>query len=382
MIGEVEGERTVIAELQYEDGRAEIVRDSVHTWLVGSVADRRGTAIEPPEERRVVRQGVRGGRDVVGGLLPKGATRAVVMAPSGAPVDATCTGGAWLAIVPAGDGHDPPVRFDDHAGRPVRPPLPHAWTREPVDDATVACPACGRQTWDRVTPTDLSRGSRRRGDGPERPSPVIACTVCGHEEQEGSWYALPADHVPDPAAIERSRARRRDEQRRALTGIDFTTYAVADRSTPPELSSWGGGRRVTHVAVCHRNATSDVLVVDSASPLGPAIEDSLDRARTAFLDNTGRIDEPWPDLSRGALVLWLRARERERVAALAGAEPFRVEIEVDGAPVAFDALAVNGSWAAAANLDGAVLTITAIGWPLADVSLRSLHDPADEILPF
>jgi hypothetical protein len=355
--------REVLVALPYDGGRAEVVRDGRGTLLVGSVEQDGGTEIRDAAAARMALEGVAGGRFVVGGLLPPGAVRAVAIAPSGEPVEAVCGGGAWLAIGPSGDFDAPPVRFDDAAGEPVRPALPEAWPREPVADTTVACFACGASEWERITPTDFSRGSHRRGGGPEEPTPVIACVRCGHEERQGAWFG--GEHpVPDQEQIRRHRERRRREEQRVLGGVDFTVYALV-AAAAPELGGWGTDiHRVTEVTLRY-----DGVEVTSAFLSGGGLEDPVQRARDAFFASAGRTEEDWPELSPAALTLLIRERERRRVAALMTARPASVEIDVDGQAVPFTAFGTDGSWAMAANLDGAYVTIRGAGRPLDSVAL-------------
>jgi hypothetical protein len=375
--------RRVLVSLPYGDGeRAEVVREGTRTMLVASREFGGGTVLEAPAVHRLSHEGVRGGRFVVAGLLPAGAVRAAVVDPGGERVEATCGDGAWLAVVAAGDGREPPVRFDDEAGRPVRPELPAPWPREPVDDATEPCPACGATAWERVVPSDFSRGSRQRGSGPEEPSAVIVCRRCGHEEGEGVWYGF-ADAAcvpPDPAAIERHMQRRRAEQRRIIAEVDFPLYALAGAGRP-QYAGWGGRPgHIERATLRHERDGGGEVRVESASPASAQIEDPTDRAREALFDTLPAFGS-MPDLSPPARTLWLRARERAHVAVLVRAEPAHVDVAVDDASVAFAAFRRDGGWAIAANLDGARVTATGTDWPLEGLALRPVSDPVTDVDP-
>jgi hypothetical protein len=89
----------------------------------------------------------------------------------------------------------------------------------------------------------------------------------------------------------------------------------------------------------------------------------------------------WPDASHAAITLWLRARERERRAAVLDAERSERLLTIDGAPTSALVLSGPGDrWVAVAR--HADLTIIAAG---RDVELGSLHlepiaDPAARLL--
>jgi hypothetical protein len=126
---------TDLVTLQHPGGVARVHRDADgQVWLSGMDAFG-GTLIDG----RFTVAGIVDGL-VAGGLLPSGATRAVL---EGAPTHVG--GGAWLGRID--DRFDTPaVRFEDDAGNVVRPPLPSAWPVEPVPDADAPCPACGATT--------------------------------------------------------------------------------------------------------------------------------------------------------------------------------------------------------------------------------------------
>ena len=61
--------------------------------------------------------------------------------------------------------------------------------------------------WDEYTPFEEWRGgSAGPNGGTIQPNPVVSCRVCGHEEPEGSFYALRSDS--DESEDEATRAAR------------------------------------------------------------------------------------------------------------------------------------------------------------------------------
>ena len=125
-----------------------------------------------------------------------------------------------------------------------------AGQREPVCDADEPCPACGALTWERVTPTDDSRGTHRQTGGPMRPTAVLVCTRCGHEISEGGWYgpghstALP---WPRCARSETGGAGARRDAVLGLPATDqlaFPVYALLGAGA--EASGHGWDREGVH----------------------------------------------------------------------------------------------------------------------------------------
>jgi hypothetical protein len=97
----------ILVSVPYDGGIAKVYRDDEGTWLDGCLLD-----------QRPGREGIGGGRWAVGGLLPPGASRAIVEG-----VEAATRGGAWLAVIDApGMFGEPAVRYEAADGTVVRPP--------------------------------------------------------------------------------------------------------------------------------------------------------------------------------------------------------------------------------------------------------------------
>ena len=166
-------------------------------------------------------EGVSDGRFAFSGRLPRGATRAFAVLPSGEEVEAACADGEFRVICEVVDPHRPPVRFEDDSGAIVRRQRPAEWPREPVDDATEPCPACGALAWDVITAPGDEGGS------------IVACRRCGHEEDVGAWVAFAGDEAPlDEAGLERLEALRREQLAAAERRVPFPVYALADPAAP------------------------------------------------------------------------------------------------------------------------------------------------------
>ena len=254
----------------------------------------------PPDRVRGIPTGF-----AVGGLLPEGATRAVlegVAAPTG--------GGAWLAIV-ASNHPEPAVRVEGENGEIVRPAHPADWLVEPVADADAPCSACSATQWERVTPTDDSRGSRGSDAGGWEPTPVIVCVRCGHEESEGAWYAATDDDAGRIDAVEQrdAIAVRRAEHAALLRETDLPLYALAGAPSPPTLSGWGvTGSRIDHVTVRHGELIE--LAMDARPRAAPAGRRPRRARRHAarFRRSAAHVDPGAHRMDRRAPVRAARAR--------------------------------------------------------------------------
>ena len=299
----------------------------------------------------------------------------------GDAIEAKCEGGAWIALIQGGPRFsDPPVRFETAAAEIVRPPLPKKWTWEPVPDATETCPACGAAAWERVTPTDDSRGSRETDDGDWEPSPVVVCIRCGHEESEGSWIAVEDDEEDlDPEAAteaESALARHRQERLENLRGLMMPVYALEDPPHPPALGGWGGDDQGVH-SVTVRHGDGDGLMIEIRTERR-RFGSATDAARVALENALHDLGE-WPDVSQPALALWLRARERERRAESALAERFEVEIPVAATTVAFEGVRSGHAWAVVGTVDQLRIIVTGRQRSPDGIRLRKLDDAVTEL---
>ncbi len=315
-------------------------------------------------------EGVADGRFAFSGRLPPGATRAVAVLPSGEEAEAACRDGEFRVVCEVANPHPPPVRFEDDSGAIVRPELPAAWPREPVDDATEPCPACGALGWDVVTPSDHSRGSVQHGDGSLEPASAVGCRRCGHEQALGAWMTFAGDEPPlDAAGLERLEALRR-EHWQPLSAVSFPVYALADPAAPVELGGHGSDwKGTTSVAIDQ----GDIAIESEAERHaydGP-VEHLRRLLSRALTDQQGFS----PEASFAAMTLWFDARERERAAVVLRAEQFEVDVEIDGGPVRFAGLRAGGTWALAGHVGDVRVSISGRGVEPEDVRLRRLDPP-------
>jgi ribosomal protein L37AE/L43A len=332
---------TILVSLRYAGGIAAVYRDGHHAWLgAGPDTDSLGGTLL---DARPAHVGMPGGRAVAGGLLPPGATSAIV-----AGVRAETGNGAWVAIV-APVGHEPAVRYEAADGTTVRPPLPAGSAREPVRDADEPCPACGAATWERVT----SAGAA-----------VIVCTRCGHEVDEGAW-----DGVGRRRRLRLRLGRRRPRVTPpappAIDGLDFPIYTVA--GARGERAGQGWDRDGVHSVTLRH----DAVAVTTRAPRRAFIpvQDECARALTSVIDDV----EPMRSGrgSHAARALRIDAHRRAVAVRVARAEPFAADLPVDGERVRFSGLRDAAAWAAAADTTRARIVIAARGVAPEAVALQS-----------
>jgi hypothetical protein len=338
----------ILVSLYYDGGMAAVYRDADGTLLGagpakdgGDTASLGGTLLDTLPAS----VGVGDGRMVVGGLLPHGASRAIVDGKR-----AVTGNGAWIAIIDAPMGYELAARYEAGDGTIVPPKLPAGWTREPVSDADEPCPACGAVTWERVTPTDVSRGSHGPPGGPMRPSAVIVCTRCGHEVGEGAWYG-PSRLTPGAlrapwrglSALRHRRSRRSmrpGPPAPAIDELDFPVYALVGAN--PELTGRGWDPEGVH-SVTMSDDRAEIKTRALRRAFLDAGEESALALRSVIQDA-----EPvkWGRGSHAARALRIHAHARAVAARVTRAEPFAVELPVDGEPVRFAGLRDPAGWAA------------------------------------
>jgi hypothetical protein len=325
--------------------------------------------------------GLEGERTVLGGRLPGGAVSAEVVTDSGDRVACEVGDGAWVVVLDREiQGLVSPVVFRNGAGVPVAAPLPEDWARAPVSDSSELCPACEAQAWDVVTPTDSSRGS----DG-WKPTPVIVCRVCGHEEPMGTFYGSVSRDDEDPAVVQ-ARIRDSEEARRLshqmlLTAVTFAIYG-AEGERGRIAGSGGGGDRVSSVTLAHG---SDDRTRGPNLHIRTALDDDrhLSEAVLAREAVTQWLQDPLAERTSGsdaAFVLALRGNERTRKRAASRAVVGTREIAVDDAPVAFVCVQSGSRWAAVAYIDSLIITVMGAEVDPGAVRLRSVPDPAKTLL--
>jgi hypothetical protein len=289
-------------------------------------------------------------RSLVGGLLPPGAVAAEVVDDRGVRVAAAVAHGAYAAVLErCNERQETIVCCRDPAGKPVRRPWAADYPSVRVTDAQEPCPACGAIDYDEYTPFEQWRGGSGSPSGKTIPNPVVSCRVCGHEEPEGTFMTMRSDPAEDEdettraARIARLHGEHRKREWLAATELlptaQFPFYGAA--GWPAQL----GGRatqngQLTEVKVDHYE-TSDASVWAGDRPrLRITTQHNefhvglLSQAQTEL---TNWIQQEtsggWPELSRAAVTLWLRARDRERQAVVLNAVQTEQVINIDQAPM-------------------------------------------------
>jgi len=298
---------------------------------------------------------LRGERTLVGGRLPEGAVAAEVLTAGGERVGAAVGGGAWAALLdePLTAGLDPVVRFADAAGATVRRPLPHGWPREPVDDADVACPACGGRAWELVTAHDARQ--------------AVVCRACGHEDPLGSVLTVGSQAERDEEAERLAREHERETRRLVLADLRVPVLAPVG-AAPLELRGWGGGvgRGTERISV--RRGAVEVETADE--PRRWEGDDGVLREALAALLHAV---EPGAG-SAAAFVLRVRAAERAAVRAAARAVRDDIALRVDRHAQRFVLLRAEGAWVALLRRSGLRVVVSARGIEPARVALEHV-DP-------
>jgi hypothetical protein len=209
---------------------------------------------------------------------------------------------------------------------------------------------------------------------------VIVCRVCGHEETIGAIMRLAGPEGEDPAVV-RARIRESEETQRLsnrmlLSAVTFAIYAV--EGLPGHVGgSSSSGDEVRSVTVVHgeRDRASGASVHVTTARDGCWHSDDVTLARAALASWLYAGLEDWAGGSDAAFVLTLRANERARKRAAAGAPAMVREIVVDGVPRRFTYVTTASSWAAAARCDSLIITVTATGTEVDSIRLRYVSDP-------
>jgi hypothetical protein len=300
----------------------------------------------------------------------------------------------------------------DHAGRPIARPRPRDWTRTPVTDADVPCPACGAVAYDEVIPTDGSRGGRggHGRDGPLEPCHITVCRVCGHEEGAGrsiTRFGSNDDEPEDEAAAAERVARRRAHQRiqkwyvdkLTLRGVAFPIYSAENwhiqtgdgfgtLAKPIGAASKGTGHDVSHLTIDHftsldadRFTDRPRLKVMTSVGFSQFGDTQLAHGRwvLAIWQHDGHT--PWPQVSDAALQVWLAAHDRERRAAVHTSTQSERLITIDGSPQPFLTLTPgSGRWVAVRRHEGITITIAGRDLDPTILTLEPIPDPAARLL--
>ena len=269
-----------------------------------------------------------------------------------------------------------------------------------VTDATEPCPSCGAIDWDEYTPHEEWRGGRgSKVDGTHVANPVVSCRVCGHEEREGTFFAIGSE--PDASEDEAVRAVRvvralaHQRKQRWLTNAltlratKFPIYAA--EGWPAQLVGTGSqGDELTAILLYHYDRPDADAFAGDRPRL--AITTKRDRrhpgdapaeAREA-LDHWIRRDASgarWPEASHAAITLWLRARARESRGAALSATRSEPHIMIDGAPTrALMLSGPGGRWVAVAQHADLMIAVAGQDAEPASLRLEPIADPAAHLL--
>lgn len=338
---------------------------------------------------------------VVGGRLPPGAVSAEVVDDRGLRVSAVVADGVYAAMLDQpNEGREPIVCCRDANGDLVRRPWASDYPSVRVTDTDEPCPACGETDWDEYQPFEEWRGgSGSKVDGTHVASPIVSCRVCGHEEREGTFMSArsePAESEGEAtreARIARFRAehrkRRWHSNAEAVRTLQFPVYVA--EGWPVEIAGHGfQDGHTTEITVRHHDA-------DDADPWAGARprlavttkreqyrNQPLEEARWALRNWISNVSpgNRWPDASRAAITLWLRARERERRTVVLDAARSEQLIEIDGAAAtALTLKAPSDCWTAAISLGDLTIVIAARELEPSELRLRSASDPKELLGP-
>ncbi len=177
---------------------------------------------------------------------------------------------------------------------------------------------------------------RYGSDGAGRPTAAL-CGRCGFEENLGVLYAAavppPWTADEDVDDTEAEIAEREAEARQAritdARSTPFRFYGFV-HGTPVEPGLGRSNGAITSITVSYETRSGPLWVQTDTDewPESPAW-----LARGALDSLT--LEEHWPQLSDTAILLWLNARTRERVAAAHRASVEEVDITVDGESITF-----------------------------------------------
>jgi hypothetical protein len=366
------------------------------------VHDDRGLPLRADDIYRPTKTWLPDDRSLVGGILPPGSVGAEVVDDRGERVAAGVGGGAYAAVLEQpNDGHEPVVCCRDATGSPVRRPLPADYPSTPVEDADVPCPACGAIDYEERVPTERWRGGRPGPAGTVIPNPIVVCRQCGHEEREGTFFAIgaPSDDDEDEAAREARVARAREHARlgrwhsdtMTLRALTFPVYAA--EGWPAVIGASGShGDRLTSVTIDHHDAPdADPYAGDqprfeiTTSREDTPVSDELRQARWTLhswlQNNDDEARSSWPEASHAAVTLWLAARDRAVRGKVLAAVRSEQLISIDGTPAPFLTLtAATGHWVAVRRHSDLVITIAGSDGYFTAITIEPISDAAARLL--
>jgi hypothetical protein len=390
---------TVLIELPGGEG---VVRRGDGVVVVSEdVHSDRGLPLRADDIYRPVKTWLPEDRSLVAGMLAPGAVGAEVVDDRGHRFAAVVGGGAYAAVLEQpNNGHEPVICCRDASGSAVRRPLPADYLSTPIEDADVPCPACAAIDYEECVPTELWRGGRSGPDGMAIPNPIVVCRQCGHEEREGTFFAVgdaSEDDEDDAArAVRAAQAARAREHARVarwysdamlLRALTFPVYAA--EGWPAVIGGSGSrGDRLISVTIRHHD-TPDAdpyagdrprLEITTSCEDSPA-SDELRQARWTLhgwlQNNHDDACSLWPEASHAAVTLWLAARDRGVRGEVLAAPRAEQSIRIDGTPASFLTLtAATGHWVAVRRHKDLLVTIAASDCDFPPVTLEPISDPA------
>jgi hypothetical protein len=312
-------------------------------------------------------------------------------------------GGAYVVIVEDGQHGEPALGYRDSAGGFVHRPMPADYPHRPVSDAEEPCPVCGAVEYDEYFPTEGWRAGRgEKGTDMFKPSPLIVCRVCGHEEQAGVTMRF---SQPDPnedetaraARMVRFRAQRWHSDKMTLMAVTFPIYAA--QGWPAWISGSGSDDdQLTLVRIAHAPTLPDSIVIqrpqiEVTTSIAPHQPGELAAARQAFasLIQADSYRRPTDRLSDAAATLSTRAARRRRVAGSHQAPVSETEVTIDGTrQPCLTVGSPSAQWVAVRRHHDVTITITItitaraidpgtlVIEPIADPNARLLGPKPDE----
>ncbi len=384
--------------IELPGGEGIIRRDDGEIELTHDVTLDRGQPLQPWDRYQPIRLGLSDDRMLFGGLLPPGAVSVEAVEATGVRKAAAVGGGAYAVIFEDRQHNEPALGYRDATGGFVHRPMPAKYAHRPVPDAEEPCPVCGAVQYEEYFPTEDWRGGQgTKGTDTFKPSPLVVCRVCGHQEEAGviMRFGRTEDPNEDEAARAARLARVRAEQvvqrwysnKMTLMGVTFPVYAA--EGWPARINGQGSsGDDLMHLTIAHAETLPDSMLVprpriEVTTSIDPHQPGDLAIARDAFAlgieADTNR--EPTDGLSDAALTLWSRAARHRRLAGSHEAPVSETAITIDGVPEPFLTVgAPNAHWVAVRRHHHVTITIAAREIDPASLIIEPIADPTARLL--
>jgi hypothetical protein len=378
-------------------GEGIIRRDDGEIELTHDLTVARGQPLQPWDRYQPLRLGLSDDRMLFGGLLPPGAVSVEAVEATGVRKAAAVGGGAYAVIFEDREHREPALGYRDAAGRFVHRPMPAEYAHRPVPDAEEPCPVCGAVQYEEYFPTEDWRGGQGvKGTDTYKPSPIVVCRVCGHQEQSGGimrgWVEdLDEDEAARAARMVRVRAEQAVQRwysdKMTLMGVAFPVYAV--EGWPARINGQGSsGDDLTHLTIAHAETLPDSMFVarpriEVTTSIDPHQPSELTIARDAFASGIEADSnrQPADGLSDAAPTLWFRAAYRRRAAGSHAAPVSETAFTIDGAPERFLTVGTpNARWVAVRRHQGVTITIAAREIDPAALIIEPIADPTARLL--